>query len=1502
MKRNLVCTLILALSSAFVLRAQSFPNERVQFVKTWQQMVTDEAAQSYLKGDFSQQIKGSLLNETQFKKLVDNCNQLQKKEVPVYPDIYAYLQASILLIEKKVSADLSSPWQQYVNDYATEPDEKLTNFLLFSVDFFRDFSFYKEANFRWTSSGGTVAWQSGKSLQLQLQNVNLKCFYFNKDGNQDSIVVYQTSGLFDVQTKKWVGKAGTITWEKAGLAKNETFAVLKNYKCDFNTAKLKADSVALTTPYFSTPIWGKLTDLTYIDLTENEAAPKFSSYEQRLKIANLRDQIDYEGSFALNGPDFSGKGTANNPAKLIFKRGSKPLFEISADGFEMSPKQILARDAKAVMRYKNGDSISIQQCFFTFDESQQLLRLAASQKGTDYFPFIDNYFKVYCYAPILNWKKGSPEPFFTFDVGTAQERKTARFESMDYFDASLYGKFSGVGGQHPFIQLAGLATAQGKTLFTEGELANALKKTIDQVKPLFVDLAAAGFLIADPKQKKWLLSPKLLAYAAASQGTSDFDNLRIESDLRKSKEQAYANIQLDQQVMYIREVQQIVLSASQQVRIFPDTTLVTLLQNRDIVFSGLLQAGKCEIYSKQAKFEYDNFLVNLYTTQETKLRVKPLRKEDGTSSIEMLSAIKGIRGTVHIDLPSNKSGKVASNGRFPYLSTVAPSFVYYNDKQILKGAYDSTRFYYELAVFELDSLDNFSEQSLQLNGQLVSAGIFPRLNEPIRIMNDYSFGFITAAPTEGLAFYETSSRYKNQIYLSNNGLQGSGTIEFLHTTAISKKLTFLPDSAIGLVQFSAPVRSAGVRYPVASAQKAYMSYQPKKVSMKIASYGDELLTLFAENAALDGEITINQKGMTGKGAFFYKDAQLTAQDFQFTDLDVRSDNAAFALRNRFSSYGENPLAIQSDEMKAHLSFETRVGEFISNGTKRIMFPANEYYCQMDKFNWFMDAETLDFKKNKGGETTFESGADLTKNNFYSTAVKQDSLQFKSLSAKYDLKTQLIVCDAVDFIQVGDARIFPDSSRVRIRKAAAMDSLKNARVLANYITKFHSFEQANIQIAGRFAYNGNGLYPYYDRDSVRTTIQMAKIAYEQTKTIAEGLVPEKTSFQLSPEFAYFGKVRVEASHPGLMLDGSTKLAHPCQYNKSWMSFKDTVLAKQIQIPISDSPKDAMGRNLAVGFVWRETERKDSLRIYPAFLSVKEGPQDPSVFSAAGYIQYNVERKQFELGSKARLERTDSLSNLLVLDAETCELAGYGAINLGIETGEFKVDLYGKIAYDRNLNKTRISANAKVQIPLDNSILNTMADQFKASENATEWGMKKPIYGLRNSLSYWSNAKEAQEVFKDFDEEKLKKMPAGLQQTFILSGLVLESFGSDKPTSKKNDKGLIATSQTVGLISINGQAINQPVELTQCYVQCFSDQCNPSLIWELQTFDNTRYVLSYEQDKKDGLLSFYSSDKAVLGAIENIKAEKRQSKNFKYEPIDETAASAILAKLRSYLLNK
>ena len=80
----------------------------------------------------------------------------------------------------------------------------------------------------------------------------------------------------------------------------------------------------------------------------------------------------------------------------------------------------------------------------------------------------------------------------------------------------------------------------------------------------------------------------------------------------------------------------------------------------------------------------------------------------------------------------------------------------------MNGAYDSLRFYYALKSFEIDSLDDFNEKSFQLSGRLVSGGIFPDLTENIKIMNDYSFGFITKAPEEGYTFYGTDSKYKNK--------------------------------------------------------------------------------------------------------------------------------------------------------------------------------------------------------------------------------------------------------------------------------------------------------------------------------------------------------------------------------------------------------------------------------------------------------------------------------------------------------------------------------------------------------------------------------------------------------------------------------------------------------------------------------------------------------------------------------------------------------------------
>jgi hypothetical protein len=378
--------------------------------------------------------------------------------------------------------------------------------------------------------------------------------------------------------------------------------------------------------------------------------------------------------------------------------------------------------------------------------------------------------------------------------------------------------------------------------------------------------------------------------------------------------------------------------------------------------------------------------------------------------------------------------------------------------------------------------------------------------------------------------------------------------------------------------------------------------------------------------------------------------------------------------------------------------------------------------------------------------------------------------------------------------------------------------------------------------------------------------------------------------------------VISSYPGIYLDGSTRLNHSCKYEKSWMKFSDTILASNIQIPIAEQPLNSKNEKLAAGFLWRDSPKMDSLRIYPAFLSKVEGGGDPVLFKSFGYIQFNERANEFQIASKARLNKLDSLSNMLTLHLGTCFLTGNGDIDLGLNLGEVKFEGYGKIEFNPEELKTNMVMNAKVTMPVSKEVTEGLGNKLKMVEEFETLDIKKPIYGLRYNFTRWIGAEKAEAIFREYDEDKLRKMPEALSNTFVFSGLQFESFGSSKGGGKKIEKGIISRQKQVGLVSVNGIPVLKMVDLQMFFNQSHSDLSAQSFSWHFTTPAEKSYFMNYTIDKKDGDLQFYSNDETFKKLITDIKSDKRKVKNFKFDLLDDSAGLNLISKFRGYFLYK
>jgi hypothetical protein len=1511
-----------------MLHAQELPTDREKFVKEFDKLLRQSTSEN-LKPFISEKLgplllQGSDFPQDYYAKMVVTANKMLEKRMKPYPEVYNYVYSVYTLAKDKQPKESYVAWHNALDKMLDGKNVKrFKDFVEISGAFFERNAIALNPNFEWLYIGGTYKFEYEKDPMILLEGGKLVARTFNRGRDKkenpftDSIVIQNTSGVYDLLKEKWEGSGGRLTWEKVGLPGNTTYAELNTYQLSMKSTSLSCDTVTMYTPYISGPVKGKLSDRAQRgSINENIELPypQFLSFQKKFEINNLIPEVNYVGGFSMQGGDFVGVGTNEEPATLEFLRNGKTFVRTYSRLVSVSDTKLSAQFSRAAVYIGLHDSITHPGLNVNFLKKENSLILSRGLTGLSQAPFVNYHHQLDMYVEQIIWNRSGGVLDLSYNFATPEQQRQARFESFDYYDPQLYEQQQAMETVNPLTALWKYAYKYDEYIMPEGKAATAIGRTIQQAKSKLLELAALGFISYDTENGIVTITEKLERFVKAREGKKDYDNIsfasnlipirmdgvtpeeiRLNKELREYKERvdksnqerskftSFGEIDLGTLELRLKAVDDVPISIAKNTIIFPENNEITVKGNRTFNFKGWINSGKWEVHVLEGVYTYEKNKFNIFESDMAFFRSNPISAEHGKKPIPINSRISGIKGELLVDDIKNRSGMNDKFEYFPVLDSKEKTRVYYNYKSIHIGAYDSTRFYFELDPFKLDSLRSFDEQKIRFDGELVSAGIFPKFREQLKMMPDYSLGFSHQSPSGGYPFYGDEATYDNKIILSNNGLQGGGSIAFIHSISESKHslFTFLPDSAIGIVRFVNNPWEEGVEFPDVVGENAAITYLPRQKIMKVRS-NEEPLNFFDGEAALKGTSIIRENGMRGNGFMDFKDAQLFSTNYAYTRWKIDADTANFNLANTYREPGdltEDELAFKTENVTANVDFRERRGDFKSNaGESTVNFPVNKYICKIDMFTWFMDTDEIELEK-ADDDLTIDSDMDFVGPNFFSTHPKQDSLQFRAPIAKFSLKEKTIYCSKTEYIQVADARVYPDNMKVTIRKNAKLDPLDNSEIVASYITKYHRILRANTEIKARNAYTARGEYPYYDRDSNLYVIQFPKIGLDTSfQTIAVGTIKSDDGFQLSDEFDYYGKVNLFAAKPFLEFQGATRINHDCdKFERNWMAFTNYIDPQNIQIPVAENMKDLDGNPISAGILWRHSQDLQEVKLYPTFLSQVLDKDDPVVITASGWLQYQPDSKEYQIASREKLINRGEKGNYISLHTESCSMNGDGLINLGMDYGNMEVDAIGVINYNQANQETSMNLTLRIKTPMDQKLFESVGKKLGSMEELRPVDFSSTT--LEQAIMEWTDREKADKIKSDWTlKQEFKRVPKEMQETMLITGLRLVSYAND------DDIGLKSSTDYVGVVNMYGESVMKYVPMKFFAQQRTLMGDRMGLMIDIP--GGSFYFFDYDY-RKDGKMNILTSDSNLNDGINTMKPDKRKEKKFSYQTTQDSA---------------
>lgn len=1401
------------------------------------------------------------------QRVTDLYNAARKTKLDPQPDYVDLTNTLMAYSANRVSGTLFDEWMNAVQGIMsiTSKKKEITGFIDFTANMLEDRTMYKSRTSIWRVQPGAVF-----SFEVLRNDVRTRfrgtvdlTYVSGTGANADNNTIHGTSGEYYFLAETWEGQGGRITWERCGVSASSCYADLQSYSAATKLPKFTADSVTfINTNYFKTPIKGQVEEaLTVKSEADKYTFPKFRSYQKDFQLKDVLPGVDFEGNFMMYGPRFV-TNDEKHPSSMIFYRGGKRFLVLNSTKFTVLP-HMLTTERATVKMYIGDDSICNAGVLVRYTTEDNRVNMINSTKRNYYSPYTDSYHQLDIYCENINWL--IDKDVIEFNMVAQNNTQTfVTFESNRFYSLQKSIEVQGIEDVSPVVRMYRYMKSHDmKQDFSLVSFQNFLKMDEGQTKLMVHGLSKQGLVSYDEGHKRIHVHDKLIGFykAIVKQQGHDYDALTLQSETKTNN----AELNLATLDLNVHGIEKFVVSDSQLVVVKPYHGDIVVKKNRDIDFSGFINVGRFEMNVTNATFFYDDFKFDLPQIDSVRFYVTNFTD---TSKLTMVrTPLYNLVGDIQVDKPDNHCG-LKKNKEYPIFNSVKPSYVYYDRNFIFNGVYNRDRFYYSLYPFVIKQLTDFKTDSLEFVGQLTSAGIFPDIEEPLKVQRDYSLGFIHKVPSGGYPTYGGKGTYYKQIDLSYRGLRGEGTLEYLTSTAKTDKYLFMPDSM--MAQTDTFYVKAEDDFPDVRNGKTLVRWYPYQDSMTISQLRDgRQFQMYQNVAQLAGRVTLQPKGATGYGTVTLYEGTLKSKLFQLKTLEMNAANTDFSLKSK--KYNNEAFAAKN--MRSHVDYEEHTGQFTSNDTlTRTLLPALGYAAWVDQYTWNWDHKLLALDNSKSMETGGTEALTLRERakrlnkmpgaRFESTDPKLKDIRFCAINSQYKYDDLELSNHNVYALPIADALIAPAGDSLHISKGGDMSLIKGGQLLFPRDSAFHLFYNCDLMVKNGQQYSGKGTIDYVAEDESKQPIHMTEIAPDaQGVSVALGSVPDSANFTLNEAFGFAGKVKVDAQHRDFYFDGGVRLLHKCTpaSEMGLLAYANYLDPANIRVEVPENAVDWKGKPIGTAIRMAQT----GLKPVSGFLT--QNQQGSDLLASHGLLHYDAAANTYTLTSQEKLDDNEFVDCFVKLHTDNCVLEGEGPITIGLNEGPVTTHAYGTVYFDPNEEKDFLMNTVfGITLPIDNGVLSQMAKQIEDDLRPAPADRDNEL--LERALLYNMGDPDGELAY----------------QTYLSTGAFnkLEGF-LDNTIMFENMRWQYSTVQgyhasgTAALCNVGKQQLHVNVKVR---AQLFKRGTETYLVLYMQVANDHWYYFKYEY--KAHRLSISSSVGEWNDKIMGIKKDKRTTEGFSY----------------------